>query len=133
MIRKATQDDYQQIWEISLAFNTKHYDVPLDQDRFREWFDRHIAEGLTLLSDTGYISGLSVDDPVRNWTALVETAWYAEDGSGLRLLREFIRIGQKEFFDEVRMTTLRSTPARVLTLLERMGFEEFERSHRLIL
>lgn len=125
--------DFPHIYRLTKEFNDQYFGIPLNGEKLERWFELVVEHGVIYHTDGGYIAGLVVDDPVRDWTALVENAWYARDRSGLRLLRKFIQHGRDIGADEIRMTTLNTTPPGVLTLLGRTGFEEIERSHRLIL
>lgn len=133
MIRVATEDDWQEVRDKIAAFNEQYFDIPVELGRVSGWFMRHLRDGIVLLSENGLISGLWMQDPVRTWYALVETSWYDTGRDGVRLLREFISAAKMQGVNEVRMTTLNTTPVGVQTLLNRMGFEEIERSHRLTL
>lgn len=132
-MRIAMQRDWREVRDKVHAFNDQFFHIPVDSEKLYRWFEQHLSMGIILLSDEGLITGLSISDPVRNWDVLAETAWYDTGRDGIRLLREFIEYGREIGADEVRMTTLNTTPAGVLTLLQRMGFEEIERSHRLTL
>jgi L-amino acid N-acyltransferase YncA len=133
VIRVATLRDWNEVKEKVIAFNDQYFQIPVDVDKLNAWFLRHLDAGVVLLSEHGLISGLWISDPVRNWDVLAETAWYDTGRDGIRLLREFIEHGRDAGVQEVRMTTLNTTPAGAITLLQRMGFEEIERSHRLTL
>lgn len=128
-----TDEDWVEVFDKVDAFNDQYFDIPVDIKRLNKWYHQHLENGIIVLSETGIISGLFVDDPVRDWKVLVETSWYDTGRSGLRLLRHFIKVGRVAKVDEVRMTTLNTTPPRVKALLKRMGFEEIEQSHRLTL
>ena len=135
MIRQAdphSADDFKIVRDLAHTFNDKHYGIHLNDDKLERWY-AYMPQlgGVIYISDNGFIAGFPVADPVRDWTALVETSWYAEDRAGARLLRKFINYGRIIGADEVRMTTLTDTPAHAVALLQRWGFEEIERSHRL--
>lgn len=133
MMRIAMQRDWREVRDKVRAFNDQFFGIPVDNDKLYHWFEQHLSMGIIFLSDEGLISGLRIMDPVRNWDVLAETAWYDTGRDGIRLIREFIDFAKECEVDEVRMTTLNTTPPGVLTLLARMGFEEIERSHRLTL
>lgn len=134
MIRIATQDDRLHVIRLGIEFNDLHYDVPVSDHKLNDWWNLHTERGVILCSDTGYLSALIVPDPIRDWTALVETAWYdTNPANGVALLKAAAKHGRTLFCDEMRMTTLTTTPARAVYLLQRLGYEEIERSHRLIL
>lgn len=132
MIRVATHEDIGFILSLALEFNHKHYDVPLDIERTTRSIEQLMEQGVIFLSERGLIAGAPVTDGFRDWTALVEFAWYATDNQGYRLLRAFIDYGQRIGADEVRMTTLNTTPVGAETLLSRTGFTPIETSHRLL-
>jgi hypothetical protein len=133
VMRIAMQRDWREVRDKVHTFNDQYFGIPADDEKLYRWFEQHLSMGIIFLSDDGLITGLHISDPVRNWDVLAETAWYDPGRDGIRLLREFIDYGRECEVDEVRMTTLNTTPAGVLTLLNRMGFEEIERSHRLTL
>lgn len=133
MIREATARDSELVIELVHNFNDTYFGIPADSEKVERWFQQHLNAGVVYLGDRSIISGLFISDPVRNWDVLAETAWYAEGRDGLRLLRKFIQTARDREMDEVRMTTLNTTPVAALALLQRMGFEEIERSHRLAL
>ena len=133
-LRVALRQDWTEIRDKCLAINVDHYDVPVNKLKLYDWFEQHLDRGIIFLSDTGFISGLSISDPVRDWDVLTETGWYDTGRSGLKLLRTFIEFGRiTDKHDEIRMTTLSSTHPKIKHLLKRMGFEEIEQSHRLTL
>jgi hypothetical protein len=130
-MRQATLADVPVITGMVVEFTTAYSDMPACPDRTANWTTHIIKHGVIFLTDTGFIAGLPVMDPVRPWAALVETGWYAPGKDGLRLLRRFIQYAKDAELDEVRMSTLNTTPERALKLLEHMGFTLAERSHRL--
>lgn len=133
MIRIATEQDADLVLRLVQNFNDKYYGIPLDPNKVLRWFQQHLSNGVVYLGQDSLIAGLVITDPVRPWEVLAETAWYAEGRDGQRLLRKFIQYGRDAGVDEVRMTTLNTTPVGVETLLSRMGFETVEKSHRLTL
>lgn len=114
-------------------FNAEYYDVPLDDDRTRRTTLQLLDTGVVFMSDGGFIAGAIVQDPFRQWEALVEFGWYATDSSGMRLLNKFVELGRESMLDEVRMTTLSTSPEGVNETLRRYGFNPIEVSHRLLL
>lgn len=134
LIRDATPDDVEFIFERAIKFNALHYDVPLDYNRLANYVESLICQpnGVMLVSDTGILAGILVDDPIRDWLALVETAWFDTGRSGIRLLDEFENRAREFGADEVRMTTLTVNPW-VSKLLKRRGYHEIETSHRLLI
>jgi hypothetical protein len=133
MIREAGLRDWPEVSAKVFAFNDAYFHIPVNEDKLYGWFEQHVSTGVILLSAAGLIAGLRIVDPVRDWTVLAETAWYDTGRDGVRLLRDFIQVGRARHVDEVRMTTLNTTPPGVTKLLSKHGFEEIERSHRLIL
>lgn len=131
-IRTATADDWDEVADKVLDFNNHYYGIPVDLDKLEHWFASHMQFGVILLSKRGFISGLFVDDPVRHWSALAETGWFDPGLDGVRLLDAFIALG-KDKVDEVRMTTLHTSPQSADRLLKRRGFETIEFSHRLLM
>lgn len=116
-----------------LAFNAEYFDVPVNTEKLFNWFEHHLGRGIIFLSEHGLLTALNVEDPVRDWQAAVETAWYDKGRDGLRLLDALVNASKEAGFNEVRMTTLNTTPPGILKVLERKGFTEIERSHRLLI
>ena len=133
MIWQARPDDENAIIEMTVRFNERYFDIPINIGKLSGWFHTHMQHGVIFRSEQGFISALHFPDPVRDHTVLTETAWYSEGRDGLRLLRTLIQYGKDRQFDEVRVSTLNTTDAAVLTMLDRMGFLEIERSHRLVI
>lgn len=133
-VRNATLGDIDFLMEKAIAFNNEHYDVPLDIDKLISHAEMMIESplGVVLVSDTGIIAGILSSDLIRDWTFLVETAWYSEGRDGLRLLRAFEDRGRLLGVDEIRMTTLEVNPDAA-KLLVRRGYTAIETSHRLLL
>lgn len=132
-IRTASLSDWDEVYTKVIAFNEKYYGLPVNAGKLHGWFEQHMDFGVIYLSDNGIISGLLIADPVRTWDVLAETAWYDTGRDGIRLLRKLIEYAKHTHADEIRMTTLNTTPTGVETLLARMGFSEKERSHSLLL
>lgn len=133
MIVQASSDDIPRIIDLVQEFNDAYFDVPLDLVKTLAWIELTLQEGVIYLSPGGFIGGMPVEDPCRGWTALVEFGWYATDRSGTQLLQSFINYAAAIGVDEVRMTTLSTTPPGVETLLGRYGFSPLETSHRLLI
>lgn len=132
MIRVAHFSDIPRILTQVRKFNDTYYDVPLDEDRAEEFITRLVSgdEGVVMISDAGFIAAVPMTDPFRSKRYLVEIGWYAEDNSGLRLLKSLEDYARMRLYDEVRMTTLESNPG-VEKLLSRKGYTAIETSHRL--
>ena len=79
MIYRADEADMERVWELTHRFNEKYYPVPLSRRKWEAWFMHHLNQGVIFLSDNGFISGLLIEDPCRDWWVLAETAWY-DDG-----------------------------------------------------
>jgi hypothetical protein len=62
------------------------------------------------------------------WIVAAELFWWAEDRSGLKLLRRFEQWGAERGAREIRMTTLQGLPAAE-TILARRGYVPAEASH----
>ena len=133
MIRPGTWDDWSECLRMTLDFNSEFYGIPINEDKLAGWFERHINYGAIFFSQTGYIAGLPIMDPVRDWCVLMETGWYDTGKDGLRLLTALTDYARSISADEVRMTTLNTTPDGVDRLLARKGFVLREKSHSLIL
>lgn len=134
MIRPATLADVLPIMEQAQRFNDKYYPIPLNTRKALNWITFVIEEGVALVSDTGgFIGGINVEDPVRDWTALVEVCWYSEDRTGAALLKAFTAAGRELGVDEVRMTTLTTSPPIAARMVQLLGYQPMEVSYSLIL
>lgn len=134
MIRPATLADVLPILEQAQRFNDRYYTVPLDIKKALNWITYVIEDGVALVSDKGgFIGGIKVTDPARNWDVLVEVCWYSEDRTGAYLLKAFNAAGIELGVDEVRMTTLTASPPIAEHMLNRLGYKPMEVSYSLIL
>jgi len=134
MVRDCDLSDLEHLMDLAIGFNDKHYDVKLNRGKTYQYLRNLIQseDAVVLCTGTGAIVGVKIDDPCRDWTVLVETAWYSEGRDGLRLLRAFEQRGRDMEVDEVRMTTL-AVNSGVSPVLERLGYLEIETSHRLLI
>lgn len=131
-MRRATSADFLAIVEMAQEFNHGYYGIPLAEEKLRTWFDHHLANGVILMGRRSYVSAIHVADPLRDWTAVVETGWYSDDGQGARLMLGLINYAREVGADELRASTLNTSPPEAEALLSRLGFEmSVERSHRL--
>lgn len=131
MIRTATVDDLDHILNLTIEFNDMYYHRPLNIDKTIYMIKHLIEHGIVLVSDKGYIGGMVVPDNFRDENVLVEFGWFAKDSSGIRLLDRFIKAGKELYIDEIRMTTMDTSPAIADKLLLKRGFKSTETSHRL--
>ena len=82
-----------------------------------------------LVSEGGLICGaLAPLLSAPSWIMAVEIVWWAEDGSGLALLRAFEAWAREVGANEVRMTTLHRMP-RTGRAMERLGYRPEEISY----
>ena len=132
MIKKATMQDFDHILALTQEFNNEYYPTPLNLDKTAIIITHMIEHGVVFVSDKGYIGGMVVPDMFRDSLALVEFGWFAKDSSGIRLLDKFIQAGRDSHVDEIRMTTLASSPAIATRILERKGFNLIESSYKLV-
>lgn len=131
-MRRATAEDYPALAEMAQEFNHGYYGQEINPDKMRAWFDHHLQHGVILVGDRSYVSAILVADPMRDRTAVVETGWYANDGQGARLMLGLIKYAKEVGADELRASTLNTSPPEAEALLSRLGFEiGIERSHRL--
>ncbi len=132
-VRQAERSDIPAIYDMAFGFNEDYFDIPLDMDSCLNTMVDTINNHVAFVSDTGFIGGWLVKDPVRDHVVLVETAWYCTGREGIALLNRFIEEGRKLMVDEVRMTTLETSPKAATAILKRKGFAPIETSHRLLL
>jgi GNAT superfamily N-acetyltransferase len=131
-VRFATPEDFEWVRTLTTEFNEALYDVPVDPEKFRSWYDLHMATGVVILGARSFISALILPDPTRDWLIALETGWYATDRSGARLLLKLIKYAREVGADELRATTLDTSPQEARDVLTRLGFEmDKECSHRL--
>ena len=107
-VRRMTTDDLPWLHDLAVQFNDKYVGVPLNYTKTSAMLTHMINTGVALRSDNGAIVGIIMDDPFRDTTFLVEIGWYADDGTGMKLLDAFIEEGRQAGVDQVRMTTLHS-------------------------
>jgi len=130
-VRNCDYDDLEFLVDKAMEFNRAYYDVPLNPDKLVDYLV-HLLDspyGVVLRTEHGGITGIIVQDPLRDWWALVETAWFSTGKDGLALLPAFEERGYEEGVDEIRMSTLWTNPV-VDKLLERKGYQKVEASYR---
>lgn len=130
-IREATPEDIERIIDMAYRFNDKYMDIPLSPWKLEDTVIHCCFNeaAVMLVSDTGFIAGLVSEDLVRDWTYLIEIAWYAEDRSGIALLNEFERRAKQFAVDEIRMSVLNTSDPSVTKLLQRKGYTKSEIGH----
>ena len=131
-IRRATTDNEEDLYEMVLAFNAEYFGIPINPEKLEQWVQLHLQAGIILMSEDGFISGLYVPDPLRDHNVLLESGWFSRDNHGARLLLKFINHAREIGVDEVRMTTLSTSPEAANQMLTRLGFEPVETSWRLL-
>ena len=106
--------------------------APLDPEHFKR-FCQGLIENMNaclFVSENGMIGGTIIPAyTTANWRIAVEVFWWAEDGQGLFLLREFERWAKRRGADEIRMTTQAGKDTRAKKALDRMGYKESEVSY----
>jgi len=136
MIRALEPRDFDWLCKLTHKFNDELYDVPLNEQKLEntliQFCHPECIKHIGYRSDKGAIIGIVTEDPLRDWTVMVELGWYANDRSGIRLLDHLEQAARDVQCDEVRMTTLERNP-RVADLLKRRGYTPIETSHRLLL
>ncbi len=133
IVRPATPADIDRVIGMVYDFNAAYYDVPLCPTRTQHMVELVVGEGVIFISDTGFIAGMVTDDLFREWTILQEFGWYATDRSGIALLDAFILAGRDLTVNEVRLSTLSTSPAGVGKLLLSRGFAPLDQSYRLMI
>lgn len=131
MIRVMTEDDLDWLVKTAGQFSEEYMGKKINVTRTRHAMRHCITRGIALRSDAGAIVGIIMDDPFFYETHLVELGWYANDRSGLALLKQFHKIGKSIGVDSIRMTTLHSSPATADALLGRLGYTPLEKSWEL--
>ncbi len=129
--RKATSSDLVAIHRWIIEFNEVYYGRPLDREKTIQSLLKIIEHGVCIVSTRGFIGGMIVETPFHYDKALVELGWYARNGDGLKLLDAFIKEGWKRGVDEIRMTTLDTSPEVANKVLIKRGFSVAETSYRL--
>lgn len=122
-MRVATAADFDAIAEMAQEFNHGYYDVPIDTSKMHAWFMQHIQHGVILMGKRSYVSALLINDPLRDWLAVVETGWFADDGQGARLMLGLIKYAKEQYADELRVCTMNTSPPEAGAMLVRLGFE----------
>lgn len=129
MIRTATWDDFEHIMDMTHAFNNEYTDLPLVEDKVAAMLDNVIPNGVCFVSDGGYIGGIVSPDLFHATNSLIELAWYAQDNSGLRLLKAFVDEGRRLNVDAIRICTMSTSPKFVDKVLRAQGFTLAESSY----
>lgn len=127
MIKILIEADYEWLFQQMCTFNDQYFKTELHTQATRVYIKSLLdsAMGVAFRSDNGFIFGALELDPLRGHIVLKEHGWYCTDGTGIRLLKEFIRYGNNLGVHDVRVSTL-SKNKRVGRVLERMGFTELE-------
>ena len=128
MIRKAIPSDLKHIYDLTVEFNQRYYDVPLDKRKTLQALRYIIRDGVCFVSPKGFIGGMFSEDPFRNWTFLGEYGWYATDVFGAALLDEFVEHGKKNGADEIRLCTMHTSPESAERILIKRGFTVADKS-----
>jgi cell division protein FtsI/penicillin-binding protein 2 len=110
MIRRATEDDLYDLGVMAEKFHKRSgmpgtFDFETALNFGQQCIDNPSA--LVLRSNKGMILGAIMSpfyDP--NWVMAVELIWYAEDASGIRLLKAFEYWAKENNADEVRLSSI---------------------------
>lgn len=133
-MRRARFSDIDRIVKLLERF---HAQADQWQDFVRKDTERFIRNmmpnGTVLVSDGGVICGFVTSSPVNSqWLIAMELYWYAEDGSGERLLQGFEQAAREQGANEIRMSHRAST-GKVGRHLEKRGYRHDETVYARIL
>ena len=122
-MRPATRDDLEHITGLLERFHeVSGQPFAFNPDAVSGAVEGMMADGCVLVSERGVIGGIlgrAWADP--EWVYACELFWWAEDGSGARLLRGFEEWAREAGAREVRMTSLAHL-GRAGRLLEARGY-----------
>jgi|TARA_R110000782_G_scaffold13448_1_gene39629 hypothetical protein len=133
MIRRATLEDLDHIIDLSIDFSAGYYHRELDLKKTRTMITTLIQGGVSFVSSNGFICGLVCPDIFRDAEHLVEVGWYATDRSGIKLFDAFVQAGRDLKVDEIRMTTLNTSPPVAEHIIRSRGFVSAETHYTLII
>ena len=92
----------------------------LDRARFDTVMTQIAAHGFLMEAPGGFIAGIAAENPISaNWLIAKEFLWWAEDGSGPRLMRAFRRWARSIGADEIQWSC--PPNARAERLYQRIG------------
>ena len=137
MIRKAEPKDLLKIERlIDEYYHMSHFQscgVYYDRDSVLDTTIRMIVDGFAVISDKdgvigSVIGGFLYPFPFnRNKIILNEIIWYSKDGSGISILKEFIRHAIKIGVHSVGVSAMfGGREDRVVKILKRFGFKEVD-------
>ncbi len=84
-----------------------------------------VETGVVLFTSQGFIAGIPINQFTNTGLTMVEFAWYSEDRSGLKLLREFEKASEDLGCTEIHMTTLKQNPLAD-KILGRLQYNAFQ-------
>ena len=112
MIRKAELRDAKKITDLLQRFHSQSNQPQefIFADMF-SFIEEMIETQIVIVGDSSVICGIVVASPLNsNWRTSMELYWYAEDGSGVRLLTAFEKASKKMGADEVRLAHFVQNP-----------------------
>lgn len=137
MIRQANAADYADIAKLMQRF-AESIGSSHDLAFFGDAVENLVDNGVVLVSDTdegitGAILGKIVYDAMTGTDLLQEVAWYAEDNSGIFLLKAFIAKAREIGVASIYFSVLETSGERVHKAMALLNFIPVERSYRLTL
>lgn len=137
MIRRATAEDYADVAKLMQKF-AERIGSPHDLAFFGTAVENLIDNEVVVVSDTdngitGAILGKVVYDAMTDTDLLQEVAWYAEDNSGIFLLKAFIAEAKEIGVASIYFSVLETAGERVHKAMSLLKFTPVERSYRLTL
>lgn len=129
-MRPANKEDVPRLVELGRRFHEAKQDqYPFDPADTAGFFNGLISSpaGIVLVTDGGFICGALVPAPSNSeWVTAFELFWWAEDRSGLRLLKGFEQWASDMGASEVKFSHP-ETETRVGEVLTRAGYAPSER------
>lgn len=129
-MKHATDADIPRLVEMLRSFHD-YAELPWSYDEVAtvKAIKNMMHAGCVIISDGGAIGGIigpAWCNP--KWTYACELFWWAEDGSGVKLLRAFEKWAREAGVNEVRVASMSINP-RAARILDRMGYAPIETTH----
>lgn len=125
LIRPATMQDVPRIIDMIEKLAATVNGLPVDRIKAGETLAGLLTDpaGVVLVSDRGFIAGRVAETFINRDLAAYEMGWFAEDRSGLPLLRAFEAWAQSRGAAMIAMSCNGGAAQRIL---ERAGYEAME-------
>lgn len=121
-MRHATEADIPHIVSMARKFHEKTLDTVFSEERFTSVLVQLMMAGCVLVTERGFLVGTTMQNLSDGGITAHEVLWWAEDGMGQAMRREFERWAAEEGCNAVEVS-FTAENERVATLLERQGYK----------